>query len=142
MGSGQSSTGGAGAPTAHRVSNNVLGSTNASDDKVTHDHTNNNNSEENHPQKQRLIRTGIFAVNYRCRKKKAAYDKCVSKWYNQRFLQGKSINQEEECGELFEIQKQCYLKGIKREFFDKQNKTPKEGSLLAEELDITERNKN
>ena len=135
MGSGQSSIGGAAAPTAHLVSNSGLGSTNAGDDKVTHDHSNTNNSEESYPQKQRVIRTGIDAVNHRCRKKKAAYDKCVSKWYNERFLQGKSINQEEECGELFEIHKQCYLKGIKREFFDKENKTPKEGSLLAEELD-------
>jgi len=79
--------------------------------------------------------TGIDAVNYRCRKKKATYDKCVSNWYNERFLQGKSIDQEEECGVVFEIYRQCYLKGIKREFFDKGNKAPKEGSLLAEELD-------
>lgn len=80
-------------------------------------------------------RTGIDLVNYRCRKKKATYDKCVSKWYNGRFLTGKSINQEEECGDLFDIYKQCYMKNLKKEFFDKGKKQVKEGSFLAEELD-------
>ncbi|CAB9499674.1 expressed unknown protein [Seminavis robusta] len=87
------------------------------------------------PRASKPKRTGIDAVNHKCRKKKAAYDKCFSEWYNERFLQLKSINQEEECGELFETYKQCYMKGMKREFFDKGQKKPKEGSLLAEELD-------
>jgi Uncharacterised protein family (UPF0203) len=84
------------------------------------------------PKKQE--RAGMDAVNFKCRKKKAAYDRCVSEWYNERFLTGKSISQEEECGNLFESYRQCYLKGIKREFFDKGKKQPKEGSILAEEL--------
>ena len=80
-------------------------------------------------------RTGIDLVNHKCRKKKAAYDKCVSNWYREQFLVGKSINQEEECGELFDIYKQCYMKHLKREFFDKGHKQVKEGSILSEELD-------
>ena len=84
------------------------------------------------PKKQK--RVGIDAVNYKCRKTKSAYDKCASEWYNTQFLTGKSINQEEECGSLFESYRQCYLKGIKREYFDKGKKKPKEGSILAEEF--------
>lgn len=80
-------------------------------------------------------RTGVDLVNHKCRKKKAAYDKCVSQWYRERFLAGKSINQEEECGELFDTYKQCYMKHLKREFFDKGEKKVKDGSMLAEELD-------
>jgi hypothetical protein len=91
-----------------------------------------NNADKFKSKKQE--RSGIDAVNYKCRKKKAAYDNCVSEWYNERFLTGKSISQEEECGNLFETYRQCYLKGIKREFFDKGKKRPKEGSILAEEL--------
>jgi carboxypeptidase C (cathepsin A) len=98
--------------------------------KVDNSTTTSETKESNTPK-----RTGIDLVNHKCRKKKASYDKCVSKWYNERFLTGKSINQEEECGELFDIYKQCYLKHLKREFFDKGGKKVKEGSLLAEELD-------
>ena len=79
-------------------------------------------------------RTGIDLVNHKCRKKKAAYDKCVSVFYREQFLQGKGLKQEDECGALFDTYRQCYLKHLKREFFDKGDKKPKEGSILAEEL--------
>ena len=91
-------------------------------------------SEASQP-KNKEKRTGIDLVNHKCRKKKAAYDKCVSQWYREQFLVGKSINQEEECGDLFDIYKQCYMKHLKREFFDKGQKKVKEGSILSEELE-------
>jgi len=84
--------------------------------------------------KPKAKRTGIDQVNHKCRKKKAAYEKCVSTFYREQFLAGKGIKQEEECGELFDTYRQCYLKHLKREFFDKKDKKPKEGSVLAEEL--------
>lgn len=79
--------------------------------------------------------SGVDLVNYKCRKKKAAYSKCVSSFYKDKFLQGKAMNQEEECGDLFDTYRTCYLKEIKREFFDKGQKKPKEGSVLAEEFE-------
>lgn len=85
-------------------------------------------------QTKREKRTGIDLVNHKCRKKKAAYDKCFSQWYRDKFLAAKSIDQEAECGELFDIYKQCYMKHLKREFFDKGQKKVKEGSFLSEEL--------
>ena len=84
--------------------------------------------------KKKLNLSGIDLVNYKCRKKKAAYSKCVSNFYSDKFLQGKALNQEDECGDLFETYRRCYLKAIKREFFDKGQKKPKEGSVLAEEF--------
>ena len=92
-------------------------------------------TEASSTKKEKVKRTGIDLVNHKCRKKKAVYDKCFSQWYSDRFLTGKSINQEEECGEFFEAYRQCYMKKLKREFFDKGQKKVKEGSMLAEELD-------
>ena len=80
-------------------------------------------------------KTGIALVEHRCRKKKAAYDKCHSSWYNDRFLKMKSIDQAEDCGDLFEAWRQCYLKNMKKEFFDKEKKQVSENSLLGQELD-------
>lgn len=92
-------------------------------------------SKTNEKKESSANRTGIHLVNYKCRKKKAKYSKCVSNFYDEKFLQGKALNQEEECGDLFETYRRCYLKGIKEEFFDKGRKKPKEGSVLAEEFD-------
>jgi hypothetical protein len=79
--------------------------------------------------------SGIDLVNYKCRKKKSAYKKCVANFYNEKFLQGRALSQEEECGDLFERYRTCYLKGLKREFFDKGKKKPKEGSILGVEFE-------
>jgi Uncharacterised protein family (UPF0203) len=77
---------------------------------------------------------GMPLVNYVCRKKKNSYDKCVSHWYNTQFLQSTgTLNQEEVCGDKFELYRTCILKGIKKEIWDKQNlPPPAEGSPLDE----------
>ena len=72
-------------------------------------------------------------VHYKCRKRKKVYDKCVSKWYSEQFLPGKSVDQEEACGELFDNYRTCVLKGIKKEIWEKQGlPPPKEGSAMDE----------
>lgn len=77
--------------------------------------------------------TGMALVNYKCKKRKKKYDKCASDWYNNQFMTGKSMNQEEICGDLFENYRTCILKGIRSEVWDKQGlPPPKEGSALAE----------
>ena len=83
--------------------------------------------------------SGMDLVNYKCRKKNKAYQKCVSKWYSEQFLTGKSMHQEEVCGDKFEAYRLCVLKGIKKEIWDKQGlPPPKEGSLLSEVMEDEE----
>ena len=77
--------------------------------------------------------SGMDLVNYKCRRKKRRYDKCISNWYSKEFLTGKSMGQEEECGDKFEAYRTCVLRGIKIEVWDKEGlPPPKEGSPLAE----------
>ena len=77
--------------------------------------------------------SGMPLVHYKCRKRKKVYDRCVSKWYSEQFLPGKSVDQEEACGELFENYRTCILKGIRKEIWEKQGlPPPKEGSPLDE----------
>eukprot|EP00977_Amphora_coffeiformis_P004355 scaffold923_cov171-Amphora_coffeaeformis.AAC.13 len=80
--------------------------------------------------------SGMALVNYKCRKRKKVYDKCVSNWYSQEFLPGKSVDQEGACGELFENYRTCILKGIRKEIWDKQGlPPPNEGSPMDEVAD-------
>ena len=77
--------------------------------------------------------SGMALVQYKCRKRKKLYDRCVSRWYSREFLPGKSIQQDQACGDLFDQYRACVLKGIKKELWDKQGlPPPKEGSLLDE----------
>lgn len=77
--------------------------------------------------------SGMPLVHYTCRKRKKVYDKCVKQWYSREFLPGKSVDQDEACGDLFENYRTCVLKGIRKEVWDKQGlPAPKEGSPLAE----------
>jgi Uncharacterised protein family (UPF0203) len=77
---------------------------------------------------------GMPLVHFVCRKKKKAYEKCVSSWYSKEFMTGAgSLNQEQVCGEKFELYKSCVLKGIRKEIWDKQGlPPPTDGSPLAE----------
>ena len=84
-------------------------------------------------------------VHHVCRKKKRLYDNCVAKHY-QNFVLGTtstaamidggrepSLKQEDACGDRFEAYRECILKGIKKEIWDKQGLPPPgEGSPLAE----------
>ena len=62
--------------------------------------------------KPKKERKGYDLVQYKCRKRKAAYDKCYNEWYNQKFLTAKDINRDDSCDELFDIWKECILKGM------------------------------
>ena len=77
--------------------------------------------------------SGMPLVHYKCRKRKKVYDKCVSNFYTRQFLPGKSVDQTEACGELFDNYRTCMLKGIRKEIWEKQGlKPPKEGSPMDE----------
>jgi Uncharacterised protein family (UPF0203) len=80
-------------------------------------------------------RSGMELVNYQCRRDKRAYNKCVKKWYTKGFMTGntESLHQADACGDLFDTYRTCVLRGIRREFWDKQGlPPPDENSPLAE----------
>jgi len=75
---------------------------------------------------------GPALVEYKCRKKKKAWSECVGSFYN-RFSSGKVLEDEESnCDELFELYRQCYLRGMLKERLKKGLDVPKEGTILAE----------
>jgi Uncharacterised protein family (UPF0203) len=67
--------------------------------------------------------SGMDLVNYKCRRKHKAYQTCITKWYKGEFLEAKSLDQDEVCGESFERYRKCVLKGIRKEIYDKQGTT-------------------
>eukprot|EP00980_Cylindrotheca_fusiformis_P012715 scaffold3108_cov152-Cylindrotheca_fusiformis.AAC.6 len=78
--------------------------------------------------------SGPALVDYKCRKKKKAWSRCVGGWYKDRFLPGKALEDErseENCDDLFENFKQCYMKGMLAEQ-KKKGLQIKEGSILGE----------
>lgn len=79
--------------------------------------------------------SGTALVEYKCRKKKKAYTKCVAGWYNNRFLQAKALEQEGDCDDLFESFRQCYMRGMLKERQKKGLDAPREGTILAEFID-------
>ena len=88
--------------------------------------------------------SGMPLVHHVCRKKKRLYDTCVAKHY-QHFVVGTttsamgSLHQEDACGDRFDAYRECILKGIKKEIWDKQGLPPPgEGSPLAEVIEDDE----
>jgi Uncharacterised protein family (UPF0203) len=75
--------------------------------------------------------TGMALVNHRCRKPERRYRRCVSDYYSREFVTGRSM--EQDCQDKFDAYRECVLRGIKSEIWDKQGlPPPKEGSPLAE----------
>jgi hypothetical protein len=78
---------------------------------------------------------GIALIEYKCRKKKRAWGRCVKEHYEHKFLSGKSIEPAEaDCDELFERYRQCYMRGMlkQRQGDNGSVALPKEGTLLHE----------
>jgi Uncharacterised protein family (UPF0203) len=75
--------------------------------------------------------TGMALVNHQCRKPERRYRKCVNDYYSREFVTGRSM--EQDCQDKFDAYRECVLRGIKSEIWDKQGlPPPKEGSPLAE----------
>ncbi|CAJ1959412.1 unnamed protein product [Cylindrotheca closterium] len=78
--------------------------------------------------------SGPALVEWKCRKRKKAWNSCVGGWYNDRFLPGKALEDErseQNCDELFEKFRHCYMRGMLTEQKKKGLKV-EEGSMLAE----------
>jgi hypothetical protein len=76
--------------------------------------------------------SGVALIEYKCRKKKRAWSRCVSDHYEQKFLPGKALEPEEDCDGLFDSFRACYLKGMLRERQKMGAPPPKEGTVLYE----------
>lgn len=76
--------------------------------------------------------TGVALIEHKCRKKKRAWSKCVSDHYEQKFLPGKALEPEEDCGTLFDVYRTCYMKGMLHERQRMGAPPPKEGTMLYE----------
>jgi len=92
-------------------------------------------NDNNAMKKKKKERSGWDLVHYKCRRRKARYDKCYAEWYNKKFLTAQDINQDETCDELFDIWKECVLKGMVKERERQGHGPPKEGSILGEYLE-------
>ena len=77
-----------------------------------------------------------------CKKKERRWRRCVSGWYGDRFLPGRALEEErseDNCDELFEVFRVCYMKNLLAER-EKKGLAVADGSVLAEfkEEDINE----
>jgi hypothetical protein len=83
--------------------------------------------------------SGAALVEYKCRKKKKIWSKCVGSWYDDRFLPGKALEEEQaDCDNLFERYRECYMKNMLNERLKKGLKPPKEGTILADFMEEEE----
>lgn len=72
---------------------------------------------------------GFSLVQFKCRKKKAIYQRCQDKIHGS-FLEGKE--NDEDCDDLFETYKRCIFLGMKKDREKRGVGAPKQGSALAE----------
>ena len=72
--------------------------------------------------------SGAALVEYKCRKKKKAWTKCLASFYESKFLPGEQLEQEGECDDLFERYRKCYMLGMLKV----SGASPKENTALAE----------
>mmetsp|Transcript_15944 Transcript_15944/g.34658 ORF Transcript_15944/g.34658 Transcript_15944/m.34658 type:complete len:138 (-) Transcript_15944:224-637(-) len=60
--------------------------------------------------------TGFHLVQYKCRRKKKAYDACYNKWYGSTITVGRlDDDARENCDDLFEAYQHCILLGMKKD---------------------------
>mmetsp|Transcript_12225 Transcript_12225/g.35462 ORF Transcript_12225/g.35462 Transcript_12225/m.35462 type:complete len:140 (-) Transcript_12225:60-479(-) len=76
--------------------------------------------------------SGAKLVEYRCRKHKRAWNKCISEFYNGKFLTGGSMEPDGDCDELFDNFRSCYMKGMLKEREKNGLPPPQDGSMLHE----------
>lgn len=72
------------------------------------------------------------SVDYQCRKQKRAWSRCVSDHYEKKFLPGKSLEPEEDCDDLFENFRDCYMRKMLEQRQKKGLAAPKKDSMLHE----------
>mmetsp|Transcript_17870 Transcript_17870/g.24772 ORF Transcript_17870/g.24772 Transcript_17870/m.24772 type:complete len:131 (+) Transcript_17870:229-621(+) len=77
--------------------------------------------------------TGFALVQYKCRRKRRAYDKCYATWYGGNFVTGQNVNnREESCDDLFDEWRECILLGMKKDRDSRGLPPPDKDSMLGE----------
>mmetsp|Transcript_4935 Transcript_4935/g.7485 ORF Transcript_4935/g.7485 Transcript_4935/m.7485 type:complete len:141 (-) Transcript_4935:237-659(-) len=77
--------------------------------------------------------TGFALVQYKCRRKRRAYDKCYATWYGGNFVTGQNVNnREESCDDLFDEWRECILVGMKKDRENRGLPPPDKDSMLGE----------
>ena len=72
------------------------------------------------------------SVDYKCRKQKRSWNRCISDHYEKKFLPGKSLEPEEDCDDLFDSFRDCYMRGMLKQRQEKGMAPPKADSMLHE----------
>lgn len=72
------------------------------------------------------------SVDYKCRKQKRAWSRCVTNHYEKQFLPGKSLEPEDDCDDLFDSFRECYMRGMLQQRQEKGMPPPKKDSMLHE----------
>ena len=72
------------------------------------------------------------SVDYQCRKEKRSWSRCVSGHYENKFLTAKSLEPEEDCDDLFDNFRDCYMKGMLKQRQEKGAAPPKKDTMLHE----------
>lgn len=72
------------------------------------------------------------SVDYQCRKQKRAWSRCVNDHYEKKFLPGKSLEPEQDCDDLFDNFRECYMKGMLKQRQEKGMAPPKKDTMLHE----------
>jgi len=75
------------------------------------------------------------SIDSKCRKQKRAWGRCVADHYEKKFLPGKSLEPEEDCDDLFDKFRDCYLKNMLKQRQEKGLLPPKKDSALHEYMD-------
>ncbi len=100
--------------------------------------------EEHVPQQKNTKRTsppsnlkGFQLIEYKCRKKKRAYNVCYQQKHSAFVVLGKenkkeAYNEELDCDELFEMYKECIYKGMLKDRRERGVKEPSEQSALGD----------
>ena len=96
-----------------------------------HDESNINRKKKKNKKEEEL--TGFALVQYKCRRKRKAYDKCYAKWYGGSFVTGQNVkNREESCDDLFDDWRECILLGMKKDREQRGLPPPAKDSMLSE----------
>mmetsp|Transcript_7256 Transcript_7256/g.14898 ORF Transcript_7256/g.14898 Transcript_7256/m.14898 type:complete len:138 (-) Transcript_7256:306-719(-) len=72
------------------------------------------------------------SIDYKCRKQKRGWSRCISNHYEKQFLPGKSLEPEEDCDDLFDSFRDCYMRGMLKQRQAKGLAPPKKDSMLHE----------
>mmetsp|Transcript_40559 Transcript_40559/g.47456 ORF Transcript_40559/g.47456 Transcript_40559/m.47456 type:complete len:150 (-) Transcript_40559:865-1314(-) len=83
--------------------------------------------------------TSYNQIEIKCRKKKLNYDRCYKTWYSGSFKKGTATDDSrDDCDELFEIYRSCYLRGVQAVRLNQGAGEPSNESALGQFLEDEE----